>query len=168
MPADAMGRLIERHEWEKMRNREKVAELMMRLSLATGHGDTLDDLLVTLEGEAARRFQLEYERGRADATAAIIAQQSAPPWYGKKTRIERIRAAGLSETAAKERDELITALQGVLAMSIGGTKFSEWECRALDAARAALVNAGVVIGEQEELRTWYSIPRPIVADTKTR
>lgn len=92
---NAADRMFERYENLRRWDREKVASLMMRLSLATGHGDTLDDLLATLESEAERRFRLEYERGRADATAAIIEQQSAPPWYSKGTRNAAIKHAGL-------------------------------------------------------------------------
>lgn len=36
-------------------DREKVAAMMMRLSIARGHGDTIDDLLSELEAEIAKR-----------------------------------------------------------------------------------------------------------------
>lgn len=70
-------------------------------------------------------------------------------WHGEaRKRLSTVRIATgsdlhLLEMALKERGELIVALQGVLAMSVSGTKFSEWECPALDAARTALANAGV-------------------------
>ena len=35
--------------------REKVAAMMIRLSIATGHGDTLDDLLGELEAAIKER-----------------------------------------------------------------------------------------------------------------
>ncbi len=36
-------------------DREKVAAMMLRLSIATGHGDTIDDLLGELEAHIRRR-----------------------------------------------------------------------------------------------------------------
>jgi len=98
-----MMRMIMRHEEDRVADREKVAALMMRLSLATGHGDTLDDLLATLEGEIARRFQREYERGRLDATMAIIEQQAAPPWYAKGNRTEHIHRVGIGRVESLHR-----------------------------------------------------------------
>jgi hypothetical protein len=76
-------------------------------------------------------------------------RSSHPRWdTTARMRINQSRIAvgsdlHLLEMALKERGELIAALQGVLAMSVSGTKFSEWECPALDAARTALDNAGV-------------------------
>ena len=39
----------------RFQDREKVAQMMMRLSIATGHGDTIDDLLAELEAAIRAR-----------------------------------------------------------------------------------------------------------------
>ncbi len=35
---------------QEIKDREKVAAMMLRCGIATGHGDTIDDLLSELEG----------------------------------------------------------------------------------------------------------------------
>ncbi len=58
------GSLYGRWNGGLMHDREKVAALMMRLGVATGHGDTIDELLGVLEFELSGSFKREYERGR--------------------------------------------------------------------------------------------------------
>ncbi len=60
------GSLYGRWNGGLMHDREKVAALMMRLGIATGHGDTIDDLLWVLETHLSGSFKREYERGRDD------------------------------------------------------------------------------------------------------
>ena len=47
--------------------REKVAKLMVERSYATGHGDTVEDLLKELEWQVAERKREGYRQGYADA-----------------------------------------------------------------------------------------------------
>jgi sulfur relay (sulfurtransferase) DsrC/TusE family protein len=47
--------------------REKVAKWMVERSYATGHGDTVEDLLKELEWQAVEREREGYRQGYADA-----------------------------------------------------------------------------------------------------
>ena len=49
-------------EEQEIIDREKVASLMLRNSIATGHGDTIDDLLRELEGEiiSLQKYKMAY------------------------------------------------------------------------------------------------------------
>jgi hypothetical protein len=49
MSSDVVESLIARIRAEQAKAREKVAAMMIRNSIATGHGDTIDDLLAELE-----------------------------------------------------------------------------------------------------------------------
>jgi hypothetical protein len=52
-------------------DREKVAALMIRLSIATGHGDTIDDLISELEAAIVDRCERYYERGVDDGISLV-------------------------------------------------------------------------------------------------
>jgi len=54
--------LDEGAEWQHKMDREKVAAMMLRLGIATGHGDTIDDLLGELEAGIKRLQQTRDSR----------------------------------------------------------------------------------------------------------
>jgi sulfur relay (sulfurtransferase) DsrC/TusE family protein len=59
--AEKFAALVAAHE------REKVAHWMVERGYATGHGDTVEDLLKELEWQAAEREREGYRQGYADA-----------------------------------------------------------------------------------------------------
>ena len=86
---------------ECIADREKVAAMMIRVSIATGHGDTIDALLAELEAaiialqvKEEHAYENGYEHGHADAVRQSIeaetaqAQRPAPDAPGSGPRPE--------------------------------------------------------------------------------
>lgn len=94
---------------QEMRDREKVASLMLRLSIPTGHGDTIDDLLATLEAEISDRYHMGELAERA---CWIIRQKDGEAVHQEALkRIEMLMEAEKGTPDGQELDLLVTVAQ---------------------------------------------------------
>ena len=83
------------------RERAKVAKWMIDRSYATGHGDTIEDLLKELEWQIREREREEcakiaddYERQRCEAWAKVLTTGGEVPSVSLSTVAVAIRARG--------------------------------------------------------------------------
>lgn len=81
----------EGHSLALNREREKVAAMMLKISIATGHGDTIDELLSTLAIEIVM-LQTKLEEARKWAESATRGRREFRAAYGEERPRQSVAA----------------------------------------------------------------------------
>lgn len=135
-----MDSILQRIYEERETEREELGRIMWEDGLATGHGDTVSDLLKELEWQLKERRELAPPVGWNWEAALHNLIQTL---YRNKDRKEVYRVRRTMRELTKERDQLRAALEAVakawleyLDMSSAGRGKDCWEAFAtlMDAA----------------------------------
>jgi hypothetical protein len=87
-------------------DREKVAAFMLRLGFATGHGDTIDDLLIELDGQLIEWMD-SVKASEREALAHDFERMGGMLWTKEIARIIRSRRSWAIQHAGHPNSKII-------------------------------------------------------------